>query len=162
MLIITSHTQHRKIVHHADQFSPIEHMTFIYSGQKRTTVIVNLIDKWLTFCLKINCDVCRGGETVIWCWFCLFMLFWSARLVCDFCSQSDCYALLAEPAQATAGLKEDRDILKPPWWIWHKEFQPKRVAVSINVVPTLKKKRRKNGSETLWACWYTKLITDFT
>lgn len=78
------------------------------------------------------------------------MLFWSARLVCDFCSQSDCYALLAEPARAPAGLGEDRDIPKPPWRIWHKEFPPKKGwPFRINVVPTRKKKEEKRGSETL-------------
>lgn len=113
----------RKIVDHADWFSPSEHMMFISFSLKRTTVIVNLGDRWLKFCFEVNYEVWKGGETVLRCWVCEFMLFqtarpWSPPLDLLLCPASEACAEERRPSDFPSRLLTSPRITKTTTSFW--------------------------------------------
>lgn len=121
----------------------------------------------------------KGGETELMLNLSISVILEWPATVCDFLSSSPDRALQVKPVHTITGAvifllplmslrnhKEkshcsDTTTLDPAHTVrktkgrlfWCMLFWRKRGR---------KKTRRKNGSETLWACWYTKLITDLT
>lgn len=127
-------------------------MMFISFSLKRTTVIVSLGDRWLKFCFEVNYDVWKGGETVLLCWVCEFMLFQTARpwfppLELLLCPASDACAEERRPSDFPLGSRWAREPQGRPRSettmidLAHTVLN-KRVSVLINVVLTLKKKKK--------------------